>query len=399
MKSATETIGGSTSWQQTLRFDRYGNRNFDEANTTFTGFEKLCASGTELCAELRKILNPSANASDNRLSASDDYVFDTSGNTTEDAHGRTFIYDAENKQVEVLDSLENVIGEYSYDGDGKRIKKHVPSTGEVTVFVYDAGAKFIGEYSTIAESQSPKVSYTTADHLGSPRILTDENGATISRRDFHPFGEEILTTHRHPDLGYTADNVPQKFTGYERDIEVNLDFAHSRYYAPKLGRFYSVDPESAGAMEDYPQSWNAYVYVGNNPLNVVDPDGEKWKVCDNQGNCTDISDAEANRTLFNRKNNHPEIIRKNGKIFDEDGNVAGTYVRTSYDDLSDEGNALIFGRNSIGEQGINKGKLVGALAAGSVAAGACIALCPAAATAAAAVVEGSNETGRKNLLE
>jgi hypothetical protein len=33
------------SWQQTFEFDRYGNRNFDEANTTFTGFEKLCESG------------------------------------------------------------------------------------------------------------------------------------------------------------------------------------------------------------------------------------------------------------------------------------------------------------------------------------------------------------------
>lgn len=67
-----------------------------------------------------------------------------------------------------------------------------------------------------------------------------------------------------------------------------------------------------------------------------------------------------------------EIIRKDGKIFDEDGNDSGTYVRTSFDDLSDEGNALIFGPNSIGEQGIKKGKLVGALAGGAVLAGACI---------------------------
>lgn len=129
-----------------------------------------------------------------------------------------------------------------------------------------------------------------------------------------------------------------------------------------------MDPESAGAMEDYPQSWNAYAYVGNNPLNVTDPDGEKWKVCDNQGNCVEISDAEAKRTLFNRKGNHPEIIRKDGKIFDEEGNVAGTYTRLSFDDLSDRANALIFGPNSIGEQGIKKGKFVGklALAAGAV---------------------------------
>jgi hypothetical protein len=50
LKSAVENItptGGSQSmsWQQTFEFDRYGNRNFDEANTTFTGFDKLCESG------------------------------------------------------------------------------------------------------------------------------------------------------------------------------------------------------------------------------------------------------------------------------------------------------------------------------------------------------------------
>ena len=83
LKSAVENItptGGSesVSWQQTFEFDRYGNRNFDEANTSFTGFDELCASGSALCEELRKVLNPAVNQSDNRLSSSDGYVFDNS---------------------------------------------------------------------------------------------------------------------------------------------------------------------------------------------------------------------------------------------------------------------------------------------------------------------------------
>src|SRR5690606_3394156 len=239
LKSAVENItptGGSQfmSWEQTFELDRYGNRNFVEANTNFTGFEKLCESESALCEELRKVLNPDVNQSDNRLSSSDGYVFDFAGNTTRDPQLRKFTYDAETKQVKVesVDSggtVTGTIGEYVYDGDGKRIKKIVPSTvapfnDEVTVFVYDAAGKLVAEYSTVT-SQDPKVSYMTADHLGSPRILTDENGATISRRDFHPFGEEILTTHRHPDLGYTPDDVRQKFTGYERDNEIDLDYA------------------------------------------------------------------------------------------------------------------------------------------------------------------------------
>ena len=62
----------------------------------------------------RKVLNPTANASNNRLSSDDDYVFDSAGNTAEDAQGRTFIYDAENKQVEVKNDLNQTIGKYWY---------------------------------------------------------------------------------------------------------------------------------------------------------------------------------------------------------------------------------------------------------------------------------------------
>jgi hypothetical protein len=84
------------------------------------------------------------------------------------------------------------IGKYYYDGEGKRVKNVVPATGETTVFIYDTSGKLAAEYSTIVETQNPKVSYLTADHLGSPRINTDQNGAVTARHDNQPFGEEIL---------------------------------------------------------------------------------------------------------------------------------------------------------------------------------------------------------------
>ncbi|QYO68001.1 hypothetical protein [Leptolyngbya sp. 7M] len=47
----------------------------------------------------------------------------------------------------------------------------------------------MAEYSTQVEPQTTaKTSYLTNDHLGSPRITTDQFGQTISRRDFMPFG-------------------------------------------------------------------------------------------------------------------------------------------------------------------------------------------------------------------
>ena len=66
---------------------------------------------------------------------------------------------------------------------------------KTTVFVYDASGKLVAEYSTnVVPVQDAKVSYLTADHLGSPRINTDATGAVIARHDYMPFGEEIGTT-------------------------------------------------------------------------------------------------------------------------------------------------------------------------------------------------------------
>ncbi len=172
-------------WNQTFTFDHYGNRNFDEEETTT--LPKNCGTDPNftVCTVDRKVVNPSINASNNRLSTTDDYAFDNSGNTTEDAQGRTFIYDAENKQVRVLDDEEETIGEYWYDGDGKRVKKYVPAVGEnpaeITIFVYDAGGKLVAEYSTLVASvENAQVAYLTNDYLGSPRINTDKTGTVTA---------------------------------------------------------------------------------------------------------------------------------------------------------------------------------------------------------------------------
>ena len=108
----------SPSWQQTFTFDRYGNRNFDEANTTT--LPKECNNNTEVCEAIRPVVNPTVNTANNRLNG---YLFDNVSNTIRDAEGRRFTYDGENKQVKVetLDQNGNpvsTVGEYTYDGDG-----------------------------------------------------------------------------------------------------------------------------------------------------------------------------------------------------------------------------------------------------------------------------------------
>jgi RHS repeat-associated protein len=269
IKQANEVITGQPTqgWQQTFVYDRYGNRTFDEANTTT--LPKTCGTTPNkvVCAGDVPKFNPSANVGDNKLVGTN---YDAVGNTKIDANGQTFIYDAENKQIQVLNA-NGIVGQYFYDGDGKRVKKYVPSTQETTIFVYDAGDKLVAEYSNVTASQSEaKINYTTNDHLGSPRIITDANGQVISRRDFMPFGEEI------PRANQGMDKVKQKFTGYERDNETSLDYAKARMFGSSLGRFTSPDPLMESAVKFMPQSWNRYTYVLNNPLKYTDPSGMIW---------------------------------------------------------------------------------------------------------------------------
>ncbi len=311
LKDATETISSQTGWKQTFTYDRYGNRSFDEGsissnNYLTTTLTRNCQTSTYnpngICD--KKKVNPTFAAS-NRINqnqdGTNDYLLDSAGNTTKDADGRTFIYDAENKQIEVKNASNVSIGQYFYDGDGKRVKK-VAGT-ETTIFVYDASGKMVAEYATTVASQSAaQVSYLTSDHLGSPRINTDANGAVTARHDYQPFGEEIAVIGGNmARTGYSSDAVRQKFTGYERDDEIEEDFAEARYYNYKLGKFNSSDPLMASAVVNDPQSWNRYSYVGNNPLNFTDSTGMRkddndncpdGKICnyDENGKITDIQD-------------------------------------------------------------------------------------------------------------
>jgi len=116
------------------------------------------------------------------------------------------------------------------------------------------------------------VRWLIADQLGTPRIVLDQNGSFsgTTRQDYLPFGEELTAGGRTWDHGYTNyDANRQRFTGYERDEETDLDYAHARYFSHGQGRFTGVDPISGHVAN--PQTWNGYAYVGNNPVNGTDP--------------------------------------------------------------------------------------------------------------------------------
>lgn len=112
--------------------------------------------------------------------------------------------------------------------------------------------------------------------------------------------------------------------------------------------------------------------------------------------CHTISDKD-----FAAAKQNTGYIYKDGKIFDggenengETGEFRGTYERTSFDDLSDTANSLIFGPNSIGEQGMKKGALVGKLALGAAAVGVVCGVTGGTACVGAAIVAAKTVGGK-----
>lgn len=292
LKTATE----AGVWSQTYSYDQFGNRAVTAGYVPDTLLTPQTLSAF--------------NATTNRLIASG---YDSSGNQTQDAAGRTFGYDAESRQT----SFNGGAVTYSYDGDGRRVKK-IDGTG-TTVFVYDAGGQLIAEYTSGAAAGSG-TSYLTTDHLGSTRVVTREDGSVKARYDYLPFGEEIPASigGRSGIAGYGGvDTTRQKFTSKERDSESGLDYFGARYHSPQQGRFTSPDPIFfQKTMLVDPQAWNLYAYVRNNPLKFVDPKGEAIQLLGNAEEREKILEAlraavgdEAGAYLYENK-----VVEKDGTV-------------------------------------------------------------------------------------
>ena len=133
-------------------------------------------------------------------------------------------------------------------------------TGSTSNSNYHEYVFFAGRRIARSDPSSGNVYFYFADQLGTTRSVTQANGTVCFSADYYPYGEEV---------DYTT-SCPQnyKFTGYERDAETGLDYAFNRHYNSRMARFMSAD--SWGGVVGAPQSHNAYSYVVNNPVVLVD---------------------------------------------------------------------------------------------------------------------------------
>lgn len=220
---------------------------------------------------------------DNRLitDGTASYLYDANGNLISKTIGSsttTYQYDYENRLVQVILPNSTTVN-YRYSPFGDRLAKSIGNA--TTYFLYDhydvlaeynASGVRTAEYvhghvispdfdEPISINRSGNKAYYHLDSLGSVVLLTNATGSLINFYSYEAFGdvvfefEAILNTH--------------KFTAKEYDKIIGLYFYRSRYYDAIAGRFVVKDP--FGIVDGI----NLYVYVGDNPVNFVDPCGRK----------------------------------------------------------------------------------------------------------------------------
>lgn len=109
--------------------------------------------------------------------------------------------------------------------------------------------------------------YYHSDHLGSAAYLT-YHGGVIQTLNYLPYGEDwVEYNFFHPDD--TTRLGIYRFNGKEKDYESGFHYYGARYYwSEVLTGWLSVD-----ALTDSFPSLSSYSYCRNNPVKLVEPDG------------------------------------------------------------------------------------------------------------------------------
>lgn len=115
------------------------------------------------------------------------------------------------------------------------------------------------------EGYSTEIYYIHNDHLGTPKLLTDNHQQTVWSARSTPFGKAFVNNDVDGDGVEIEFNLRQPGQYYDR--ESGLYYNYFRYYDPVTGRYITSDPIGLSG------GVNSYAYALNNPLSFRDPYG------------------------------------------------------------------------------------------------------------------------------
>jgi RHS repeat-associated protein len=206
-------------------------------------------------------------------------TYDQNGNLT-GLDSTTYTYDAQNRLTSAVIG-ENEVN-FAYDPlnrcvvrtingvptffyfDGRKLIEERDSA-DVQIARYVNGAQMDEILSRITASGSIRCHY---DAIGNVIALTDDRGVVREKYSYDVFGAPTITDSNGAVLTESAFGNRFMFTGREFIQQVGLYDFRNRFYSPELGRFLQPDPVGF-----YAGDYNLYRYVGNNPVNRIDPLG------------------------------------------------------------------------------------------------------------------------------
>ncbi|MEZ5357211.1 MAG: RHS repeat-associated core domain-containing protein [Candidatus Zixiibacteriota bacterium] len=148
---------------------------------------------------------------------------------------------------------------YLYDGE--ELIATYDNEDNITEYFVNGPNSMIASYRSNDDSQ---LHYYIGDQINSNRIVmhSPQDGSgpmLVEYTNYHPFGQIQACV--------GSFHTPFKYSGKEFDDHGAFEYSYfgSRYYNADIGRFSSVDHMG--------QFSSGYVYCGNNPISLSDPDG------------------------------------------------------------------------------------------------------------------------------